>query len=264
MDRPTQPASTVDRIAHDLSRSIVAGQLPAASQLPSVRALCERYDVNIATMQRVLSRLEALGLVRVRHGSGATVVDIEQAGGLELYPLTLEVAAREPARAARILADFLELRRVIALHSLFARAAELTAEAHARLAAAFEHFRQEARRQGAALEERARAEIEITRALVRALDQTASLYVLNGLERLLLSNRTLVRVAYADTEIERIEAAWSAVLALLARPQALPEAMPFLTATLESSDADLVARFERALTEEARAQAARARRRSPR
>lgn len=259
MDRSTPPASTVDRIAHDLSRSIVAGQLPAASQLPSVRALCERYDVNIATMQRVLSRLEALGLVRVRHGSGATVVDVAQAGGLELYPLTLEVAAGEPARAARILADFLELRRVVALHSLFARAAELTPEAHARLAAAFEHFRREARRKGASLEERARAEIEITRTLVRALDQTAALYVLNGLERLLLSNRTLVRVAYAQTETDRIEEAWTALLALLARPQELAEAMPFLTALLENSDADLVARFERALTEEAKP-----RRRSPR
>lgn len=72
------------------------------------------------TVQRVIARLEAKQLVDARQGHGVTVLDPE-AAGLALLPLWFEVYRDEPDRACAVLAEFLELRRVVAVHLMGSR-----------------------------------------------------------------------------------------------------------------------------------------------
>lgn len=49
--------------------------LQAGSRLPSVNALAERFRVATPTMREALRRLEAMGAIKIRHGSGMYVLD---------------------------------------------------------------------------------------------------------------------------------------------------------------------------------------------
>src|SRR5262245_26549398 len=103
--------SPVDRIADELSRKILRGELAPGVRLPSVRTLAEREQVNVSTVQRVLVRLEERGLVTTRDRTGVEVCDPSRHGGAALWPLVLDDARRHPERALRLLDDVLETRR---------------------------------------------------------------------------------------------------------------------------------------------------------
>jgi len=110
--------NAAERIQHALSLEILRGERAPGSRLPSIRALAQRFEVTVPTVQRVVARMEALQLLEVRHGSGMTVRDPKRHGGLALLPLWFEAYAEQPDRAVEVLADFLELRRVFAAHLL--------------------------------------------------------------------------------------------------------------------------------------------------
>lgn len=103
-----------ERIEVDLTRAILRGVHQPGSHLPPVRRLAELHGVTPATVQRALARLEARGLVTARQGSGLWVNDPAQSGDLSLLPDRLVVSLDDPDRAASILADLLEVRRVLA------------------------------------------------------------------------------------------------------------------------------------------------------
>jgi DNA-binding FadR family transcriptional regulator len=52
-----------------------------------VRALATTHGVTVPTIQRVIARLEALGIAHARQGSGVSVLDPARHGGLSLIPL---------------------------------------------------------------------------------------------------------------------------------------------------------------------------------
>jgi DNA-binding GntR family transcriptional regulator len=116
MNKPV--ASSINRaeqIVRTLTVAILRGEYAVGSRLPTVRALALQFNVNPATIQRSRSRLEATGLVVARQGSGTEVRDPVLAGDLSLVPAWLEALCEQPARAAQVLGEFLEVRRLVVL-----------------------------------------------------------------------------------------------------------------------------------------------------
>ena len=113
------------QIERTLTVEILRGAHPADTRLPTVRALATRFEVTPATVQRALARLEMTGLVTARQGSGTTVNNAEEVGGLGLVPAWLQAMADQPERAGRILGDFLEIRRIVASRLLVRHRVEL-------------------------------------------------------------------------------------------------------------------------------------------
>ncbi len=62
-----------DQIFRDLKEQIVRGALPSGTKLPAERQLALQYKVSGPTVREAIRALSLLGLVDVRHGSGAYV-----------------------------------------------------------------------------------------------------------------------------------------------------------------------------------------------
>ncbi len=62
-----------DQIARVIKRDILKGSLQRGAKLPAERDLARRYGVSGATIREATRSLSTLGLVDVRHGSGAYV-----------------------------------------------------------------------------------------------------------------------------------------------------------------------------------------------
>src|ERR1700760_2071488 len=75
----TQPATGRSRgkIANEiieyLRSQIAAGTLARSERLPNERALADYFGVSQPTVREATRALEAMGLIEVRHGSGAYV-----------------------------------------------------------------------------------------------------------------------------------------------------------------------------------------------
>lgn len=165
------------RLERILTLRILRGVYAPDSTLPSIRALALEFETTIPTIQRVVARLEAHRLLTSRPGSGMTVSAPERAS-LSIAPLWLEAYREQPERAAGILADFLELRRVIAAHLLTQHRHKLLAEPtllQAALAA------------GQATEpgDRMEADLAFTQLFLRLCGQVASQAVFNTVEQIL-------------------------------------------------------------------------------
>ena len=70
---PLLRARVADQIIAKLRAKIADGTYPRGSRLPTERVLAATYGVSAPTMREVLRALTSMGLVEVRHGSGAYV-----------------------------------------------------------------------------------------------------------------------------------------------------------------------------------------------
>jgi GntR family transcriptional repressor for pyruvate dehydrogenase complex len=108
------------KLAHDLSAGLVDyiqhRRLGAGDQLETVRALAERFGVAVPTLREALRRLEANGMVELRHGSGIYV-------GPNISRLVLPNPMPGAVSRQR-LADLLDARLQIEPH-IVAKAAEV-------------------------------------------------------------------------------------------------------------------------------------------
>jgi GntR family transcriptional repressor for pyruvate dehydrogenase complex len=72
---PLRRRTLVERVAEQLIREIETKQLPQGERLPSERALMEALGVARSTVREALNGLALLGLIEIRQGQGAFVVD---------------------------------------------------------------------------------------------------------------------------------------------------------------------------------------------
>lgn len=104
---PVQRTKVSERIAETIREAILTGSYGPGDSLPPERKLAAEFDVNRSSIREAIHRLEAWGLVEVRHGGGTQVVDILANAGLHLLPFLLAPAGRlDP----KLLRDLLELR----------------------------------------------------------------------------------------------------------------------------------------------------------
>src|SRR4051794_12324672 len=123
---PVARSSVVDAVADRLRNEILAGRLAAGSRLPSERELSLALGVNRLTLRAALARLEAMGLVTTRHGSGTEVSPWRERAGLDALPMVMgSLDAGEPAWL-ELLTSMLEMRRILAMEGVALAAARHT------------------------------------------------------------------------------------------------------------------------------------------
>lgn len=104
---PIQKLKVAEQVASSIRDAIVEGRLTPGDTLPSERSLADQFEVNRSSVREALTRLEAWGLVEVRHGGGTRVRDFLASAGLTLLPwLVAPGGSLDP----EMLADLLEVR----------------------------------------------------------------------------------------------------------------------------------------------------------
>ena len=83
------PHTMSQDITEKLMRRIVNGRYEVGSRLPTERELAIEFDVTRHVVREALKRLEAVGLVRIRQGSGIYVENLQLTGGVELFDVLL-------------------------------------------------------------------------------------------------------------------------------------------------------------------------------
>ena len=125
---PVARSSVVDAVADRLRNEILAGRLAAGSRLPSERELSLALGVNRLTLRAALARLEAMGLVTTRHGSGTEVASWRERAGLEALPMVMGSLDPDEPAWLELLTAMLEVRRVLATEAVALAATRHTAE----------------------------------------------------------------------------------------------------------------------------------------
>jgi GntR family transcriptional regulator len=72
------------QIMHHVQAAVAAGRLGAGDQLPTIRALHEKLEVNPNTVAKAYRELQHLGVIAAEHGSGCYVTPTAQARPAEL------------------------------------------------------------------------------------------------------------------------------------------------------------------------------------
>jgi DNA-binding FadR family transcriptional regulator len=237
--------NAASRIEHALTVAVLRGEHAPGTRLPTIRELAHSFDVNPATMQRAIARLERSGLVSARQGSGILVHDPNEVGDLSLVPAWLEALADRPERAAVVLADFLEVRRILATRLIVRYRARLRERAHVlrRAAARME----EASREG--LVSLGSADLELARVLVRESGNAVAMSVFNTARR--VAELPAVAAAMYATPSDNLARVGTVIDAIESE---LDDASlgALIEGSLTAIDQRTVQRFETALREERR------------
>ncbi len=106
-----------EQIAASIADAILDGAFPPGSTLPPERELAEQLAVNRTSLRQGLARLQQMGLIEARHGSGNVVRDPEAL----THPAVVEALVRK--LGPEFLAELLEIRA--ALGPLIGRLATL-------------------------------------------------------------------------------------------------------------------------------------------
>src|SRR6476469_7516653 len=96
-----------EQIAESLHEDIVDGVFPPGSTLPPERALADQLGVNRTSLRQGLARLQQMGLIQVRQGSGSVVCDPE---GLT-HPAVVEALVRK--LGPEFLVELFEIRAAL-------------------------------------------------------------------------------------------------------------------------------------------------------
>ncbi|OBK53805.1 FadR/GntR family transcriptional regulator [Mycobacterium sp. 1081908.1] len=96
-----------EQIAASIADAILDGAFPPGSTLPPERELAEQLNVNRTSLRLGLARLQQMGLIEARHGSGNVVRDPEAL----THPAVVEALVRK--LGPEFLAELLEIRAAL-------------------------------------------------------------------------------------------------------------------------------------------------------
>jgi len=122
-----------DQILEDLRDRILRGEFAHGSRFPAERDLAEQFGVSPATVREAVRALAAMGLVRVRHGSGSFVTGRSET----LIAMLMASAIQLEGSAAT---DVMDILGVLNSHAAGLAAGEATDEEIASLRAAAERL----------------------------------------------------------------------------------------------------------------------------
>lgn len=239
-------ATVAERIERVITRRILSGACAPGTRLSTVRALAAEFNVTLPTIQRVIARLEAKGLVRARQGSGVMVSDVLREGGLGLLPDWFDAVTRDPSVAAALLAGILEIRRSLARSLLESHWDQVTGAA-GRIG---ELVAEMARAQ--TNEEVARIDLEIAAAAVEATGELAYILVFNAIRNSIGRVPYLLMAMYGD--VDRNHASLRAFAGILLSGKPASEKAAETVALMERDDRRTVKRYRELLDRALRAQ----------
>ncbi len=96
-----------EQIAASIADAILDGAFPPGSTLPPERELAEQLGVNRTSLRQALARLQQMGLIEARHGSGNVVCDPQAL----THPAVVEALVRK--LGPEFLVDLLEIRAAL-------------------------------------------------------------------------------------------------------------------------------------------------------
>ncbi|HDP35386.1 MAG TPA: FadR family transcriptional regulator [Candidatus Hydrogenedentes bacterium] len=96
-------------IAEVLTRRITSGQYEVGTKMPTERLLSIEFGVNRHAVREALKRLEAIGLIRIKHGAGIFIERANLTAGIEIFDTLLTNEDGSVNKA--FLRDVLEFRR---------------------------------------------------------------------------------------------------------------------------------------------------------
>jgi GntR family transcriptional repressor for pyruvate dehydrogenase complex len=127
--KPVSRESLVDRLAGEIRASINSGDYELGERLPTIMEMARRFGVGHPTVREALKKLEAVGVVEIRHGSGVYVTRTQDVlmvasdfGGKVTKKLLLDlIQARAPIEMQSVVLatkyatpdDFAEMRRLL-------------------------------------------------------------------------------------------------------------------------------------------------------
>ncbi|WP_459957621.1 GntR family transcriptional regulator [Nocardia sp. IFM 10818] len=203
--------TVVADVADELARRVVTGTYEPGDLMPSVRQVAEEFEMNRATAQLVLGRLESYGFVDAHRGRGFTVRDVRRDGGVDVYRRLFRLSP--PDIAVEMFRDVIETERAIVLDALLAYTESERRIAPARLAARIDELETLAR----AAEPDPRAllaiEADLVRGLLGELGHSMQRAVLNSLAELLFEVPQAVE-AYFAASADLHVLVWRALLAV--------------------------------------------------
>ncbi len=174
----SEPGSTrTHQIADLLARRILDGRYKVGDRLPTERELAAEFGTNRNAVREAVKRLEGVGMIRARQGSGIYVEELELSGGVKL--LDVLVIHEDGSVNREFLHDALEFRGNVMRMIVRAAAVRRTEEELAEM-------RRLARERSDAHDDIPRLR-EITRNLLRLMAEAAHnrvyLFVLNTTSR---------------------------------------------------------------------------------
>lgn len=105
--RPPDRQRVDEQIAASITDAILDGAFPPGSTLPPERELADQLGVNRTSLRQGLARLQQMGLIEARHGSGNVVCDPEAL----THPAVVEALVRK--LGPEFLAELLEIRAAL-------------------------------------------------------------------------------------------------------------------------------------------------------
>lgn len=100
---PISRLGLADDLAQRITRMIQAGTYRAGDRLPAIAAMARQFGVGSPTLREALRKLEAVGVVDIRHGSGVYV-------NRPADSLVISNPVYEPRVSKKLLVDLLEAR----------------------------------------------------------------------------------------------------------------------------------------------------------
>jgi DNA-binding FadR family transcriptional regulator len=183
-----------DRVAGEIERRILVGELQAGDRLPTEDELCDIFEVSRSVIRDAVGRLVARGLLTVRQGRGTTVAEPSDAAfGLAALALL--------ARTDLTVGDVIDARAMLET-AIVPKAAETgTEEDWALLASTYETFAEAV--DGGAWDTAREAHLGFHLGLLQALHAPALQLLLRPMTEVILSSSEPPRVDEpADWEVE--------------------------------------------------------------
>jgi len=112
---PIRNQNMSEAVAARIRTEILHGTYAPGSRLPSERELALAFGVNRVTVREALVKLQGLGLVSVRQGSGVEVLDYRDSGKIDLLLHLLTEPDSEGRYDARVLLSAIEVSRTLHL-----------------------------------------------------------------------------------------------------------------------------------------------------
>ena len=113
--------SVSEKLYNDLLQDIIGGRYRIGERLPSEAKLKEEYGVSRNTVRSVLQKLNAVGVLETRHGSGTYVTRVENYSYIDqIIPVTIS--------ASGSIVEIIELRKAIDVQAAYSAAMNATAE----------------------------------------------------------------------------------------------------------------------------------------
>jgi GntR family transcriptional repressor for pyruvate dehydrogenase complex len=75
MDAPVQSAKVFERVAEQIEKRILEGELRKGDRLPTERELAEQFQVSRTAVREAMKSLAQKGLINMRPGRGTIVID---------------------------------------------------------------------------------------------------------------------------------------------------------------------------------------------